>query len=296
MTLSYDNMGFRGRICGNVRGMERGAPVPPADDRKIGSSDIPPMATRIRAARHRLGWSREALAVHSDLSWSAIEQIESGRRINPRPATLTALSKALGVTIDYLLGDSSSPKMLVHRVLVYGDDDGFVKGAVPFLREGIERSDALLAVVAAENIVILKEQLGESAGRVEFVDATDGYSSPLTAITAYRAFMDGALERGAPWARIVGQPGWGTSKDARSWCRYESLFNLAFDSMPATALCLYDTRTVHPTIVSAARRTHPQIVEEGEITDNPMYLDPSDFLLRDLVDENNAGGEPTSTR
>ena len=51
----------------------------------------------------RLGWTREALAFHSGLSWSAIAQVESGRRTNLRPSTLAALSRPLGVSIDYLV-------------------------------------------------------------------------------------------------------------------------------------------------------------------------------------------------
>jgi DNA-binding XRE family transcriptional regulator len=36
------------------------------------------IGTRVRAARGRLGWSREALAFHSEISWSSVAQIESG--------------------------------------------------------------------------------------------------------------------------------------------------------------------------------------------------------------------------
>jgi transcriptional regulator with XRE-family HTH domain len=225
-----------------------------------------------------LGWTRETLAHRCGLSWSAIEQIESGRRRNTRPDTLKALSKALGVTIDYLVGELAPPKMLDHRVLVYEDDELFVDTSTPFLREGLERSEALLAITAAKNIGILTDQLGQDAASVTFVDADDGYKSPITAINAYRAFLDDALGKGAPWVRMIGEPRW---TSAGLWNQYESLFNLAFGSMPATVLCLYDERSVDPKIVSTARLTHPQIVEGSETIDNPMYLDPSDFLLRD---------------
>ena len=111
------------------------------------------IGTRLRAARERLGWSREALAVHSELSWSAIAQVESGRRRNLRPRTLSALAGALGVSIDYLVnGAPSSPAMLEHRVLVYETDQEFVETVGPFLSEGIERSEALLAVTTSGRI------------------------------------------------------------------------------------------------------------------------------------------------
>ena len=50
----------------------------------------------LKAARERLGWSREALAYHSGVSWSAIAQIESGRRKDVRLSSLSALAEALG--------------------------------------------------------------------------------------------------------------------------------------------------------------------------------------------------------
>ena len=58
----------------------------------------------VRSARERVGWSREALAYHSGLSGAAIAQIESGRRREVRVTTLLALSRALEVSVDYLVG------------------------------------------------------------------------------------------------------------------------------------------------------------------------------------------------
>jgi transcriptional regulator with XRE-family HTH domain len=260
----------------------------PAQSRRLGATkgtvEGSVIGSRVRAARDRRGWSREALAHLTDLSWSAIEQIESGRRRNTRPGTLRALSKALGVTIDYLVGESNPTKMLDHRVLVYDEDERFLDAAIPFLRVGLERSEALLAVAAEKNIGILTDQLGEDSAEVVFVDAEDGYKSPLTAIAAYRAFLDDALGKGAPWVRMIGEPRWAS---AGLWNQYESLFNVTFGTMPATVLCLYDERAVDPAIVSSARLTHPQIVEGREVINNPMYLDPSDFLLRDEQSSHN---------
>lgn len=246
------------------------------------------MGGRIRAARERLGWSREALAYKSSLSWSAIEQIESGRRRNARPGTLKALSRALGVTIDYLVSGGSPSAMLSHQVLVYADDGGFLDAAAPFLCDGMERSEALLAVTTAKNIGILREQLGQSAKEVEFVEAETWYGSPVSALNAYRAFLDDKLAQGAQWARIVGDPGWpGRSEvEIRSWNQYESLVNLAFGPSPVTVLCTYDERSVHPAILNTAKLTHPWIVQGREIANNPMYRDPGEFVLGDAVRAN----------
>ena len=82
------------------------------------------IGARLKAARRRLGWSREELAFRAKLSWPAVAQIESGRREHPRPATLSALADALGVTIDYLVDLTAvfeKPRAVVRPVSA--DDD-----------------------------------------------------------------------------------------------------------------------------------------------------------------------------
>src|SRR5438445_2751375 len=123
-------------------------------------SDGVGIGARVRAARERLGWTREALAFHAGLSWSAIAQVESGRRQNVRPSTLAALSRPLGVSIDYLVsGSPGRSTMLKHSAFRYGTDDHFRTRMEPFLANGIERSEAVLAVTTAANIELLREHL-----------------------------------------------------------------------------------------------------------------------------------------
>ena len=120
------------------------------------ATEDPGLGARLRAARQRLGWSREALAFHSGVSWSAIAQVESGRRKHVRPGTLSQLSKALGVSIDYLVDAApTSPGMLGHRALLYDTDEAFVDTAGPFLSEGIERSEALLAITMGKSVAVI---------------------------------------------------------------------------------------------------------------------------------------------
>ena len=238
------------------------------------------MGDRVRASRERLRWSRETLAHHSGLSWSAIEQIESGRRRNARPDTLRTLARALGVTIDYLLDGGSSPGMLRHQVLVYDDEPGFLAAIAPFLLEGAERSEAALAVTTGRNIQILREQLGTAAFQVEFVEAEKWYGNPVSALNAYRGFLNERLESCA-WVRIVGEPVWvgRSEEEIRVWNHYESLLNLVLGPMPVTMLCPYDVRVVDPGIAAAARLTHPEMVDGDDVAENPLYRDPGEFVL-----------------
>jgi transcriptional regulator with XRE-family HTH domain len=242
----------------------------------------PEIGDRLRAARERRGLSREALAFHSDVSWSAIAQIESGRRRNVRPNTLSALSDSLGVSLDYLVrGTSPAHPMVEHRALIYDGDDALVERAGAFIEEGCERGEGLLAVTTKARIALLRRHLGPAAKSVKFIESARWYKTPGAALDEIRKFCDTGLERGAPWIRVVGEPVWeGRSEsEVDQWTRYESLLNLVFAASPISILCPYDARTLDPEIVRAAHATHPHTAEESGAVSSPDYADPGSFVL-----------------
>jgi transcriptional regulator with XRE-family HTH domain len=243
------------------------------------------IGTRLRAARQRLAWSREALAYRSGLSWSAIEQIESGRRSNVTLNTLSALSAALGVSIDYLVEGSVAPsRQLRHLALFYGSDDEFLAMACPYLLEGIEREEVLLAVTSEDKIVLLKGALGEQADRVQFAEASIWYEGPAAAMRAYRTFIKDGLKNGASWVRIVAEAlPWSHSDEGRRLLnRWEAVFDLAFGSAPATVLCANDVRIGEERFLAAMKETHAELLEGDEISENPSYRDPGMFLIESM--------------
>jgi transcriptional regulator with XRE-family HTH domain len=243
--------------------------------------DDPRMSDRLKAARERLGWSREELAYRCGISWSAIAQAESGRRRNLRPRTLSRLAAALGVSTDYLINGGPTPAMLSHRALLYDGNEAFVEGAARFLLEGIERSEAALAVTDKRKLRLLRERLGGDADRVEFVDSADRLTSPEAAVEFFREFMTASLERGAVWVRILGEPVWAgrSAAEVRLWTRHESLINLVFAGSPTSMLCPYDLSERDPAVVRDAHVSHPQVIRDGETVDSPAYRDPAGFVL-----------------
>jgi transcriptional regulator with XRE-family HTH domain len=240
-------------------------------------SDVP---RRLVAARKRLGWSREALAYHSGLSWSAIAQIESGRRPGPRPDTLVALARALGVTVGHLVGDGAPRTMLAHRALVYDSDAAFLDAVVPFVSAGVEQAEPVLVVTSKANAELLRSELASADG-VRIEDSSGWYGSPLATVTAYRAYVNEMTDADAAWIRIVGEPVWpGTShRDVARWETYESLFNLIFEVAPLTVVCPYDARALHGSILECAGRTHPCLVEGSRVTTNDEYVEPELLVL-----------------
>lgn len=240
------------------------------------------IAESLKAARTRLGWSRETLAHHSGVSWSGIAQIESGRRKDIRLTSLTALANALGVSVDYLVGTTAlPPPLLEHRLLTYGSDEEYLATAIPVFVEGMERSEALLAVTTKEQTELLRDSLEDRADDVEFADSSGWYRSPAAAMHGYRAFVDEKLDAGAAWIRIVAEipPESRSDDEVAVWSRYESFVNLAFGSSPTTFICSYDDRSWPVDGMTNARRTHPVVAHGNEAGTNPAYRAPEELLL-----------------
>jgi transcriptional regulator with XRE-family HTH domain len=237
----------------------------------------------LRTARARVGWSRETLAHHSGISWSAIAQIETGRRKDVRLTSLSALAVALGVSVDYLIGTTTTigPPLLQHRAVTYETDDDFVTATGPFLTEGVERSHCLLAVLTPPKATLLRASLDARSEYVEFADWEDWYRSPRHALDRYTAFVTQKFDAGAVWIRVVAEAAWSgdTAAEIATWARYESLVNLAFASSPATILCTYDERSFSSEAIAEAHATHPELTNGEDATPSPTYREPEDFLL-----------------
>jgi transcriptional regulator with XRE-family HTH domain len=240
------------------------------------------LAGRLVAARKRAGMSREQLAVGSGLSWSAVTQIEAGRRLNPRADTLGELSAALGVTVEYLLGTSGATGALLdHHALIYREVEDFVETAGSFLEDGVASGDATLVVVDPENADGLRENLGDAAAKIRFADWQTWYRSPRDALIGYRQFASQALDAGAPWVRIIGEPVWAgrTPEEIQTWVRYEALLNLSFAPLPLTLVCPYNETALDQTIVGNARATHCRCLQRGAEHPSPEFSDPAELCL-----------------
>ena len=242
------------------------------------------MRLSLRVARARAGWSREELAYRSGLSWSAIAQIESGRRKDVRLSSLAALADALGVSADFLIGTealASAPQLFEHRVLAYGADEEFVAYTVPYLDEGLRAGDCVLAVTAPPKTALIREVLGDDSTQIEFADWADWYESPTSALNRYGEFVKRQIKAGAVWIRVVAEAAWtdGHQDQLSAWARYESLVNLAFAASPATILCTYDVRAFPREAITQAHATHPEVVGGQRSKVSAAYRRPEDFLL-----------------
>lgn len=152
-----------------------------------------------------------------------------------------------------------------HEALFYDGEGGYLRGTVPFIRDGIEAGEPVMVAVSAEKIALLTEVLGPEAGGVHFVDMAEMGANPARIIPAWREFLDEQDGHGRP-ARGIGEPIWAErSPDALVECQlHESLLNVAFaDADGFKLLCPYDTSRLSPAVVHEAHCSHPHVTDAG---------------------------------
>lgn len=164
----------------------------------------------------------------------------------------------------------------VHEALLYRDDEEYLAGTVPFVREGLAAGEPVLVAVPQHGIDLLRRALGGQAEQVEFLDMRRVGRNPGRIIPGVlAAFTDNATGR----VRIVGEPIWPdrTELEYPACVQHEALINTAFEDRPAWILCPYDAANLSPEAVRDAETTHPVVVEGQRRRPSVDYREP--FLV-----------------
>ena len=152
-----------------------------------------------------------------------------------------------------------------HEALFYADEDAFLSGTVPFVREAAESGAPVLAALGPQRTELLRGELGPDSEHVSFADMESVGRNPARIIPLWREFVDEHADAGAR-LRGIGEPTWhGRSAAELDECaRHEALLNLAFGSGQGwDLLCPYDTSALDEETVRTAHRTHP-VVGDGD--------------------------------
>jgi anti-sigma regulatory factor (Ser/Thr protein kinase) len=161
-----------------------------------------------------------------------------------------------------------------HEALFYSGEDGFLRGTLPFVTDGLAAGEPVLVAVREQRGQLLRRALGDDASRVRFVDMQALGRNPARIIPAWSEFLADHAGEHTP-VRGIGEPVWpGRSEAELVECeRHESLLNVAFSHGPAwSLLCPYDLGELAPRQIEAARATHPALMHEGVSRRNEAYL------------------------
>jgi anti-sigma regulatory factor (Ser/Thr protein kinase) len=192
-------------------------------------------------------------------------------------------------------GEASAPNRsgFEHSALIYGSDEEFLETAVPFVEGGVAAGDPTLVAVQGRNIEILRAALGGEPEGVTLLSVEEWYE---TSARTRDKFVRWAGERtGSGRVRLIGEPPWalGNEPRIRDWARHESVVNIAFDGMPVSFMCTYDSRLLPVEIIEHARHTHPEIAGTEGPAPSAVYEEPREFCRRLNTEVERPEGEPT---
>lgn len=161
-----------------------------------------------------------------------------------------------------------------HEAMLYAGDDSYLRGVVPFVREGLEAGEPVLVAVPRQRVELLRAQLGGDAAAVRFEAMEELGRNPAWIIPAWTDFVE--AHGGAP-VRGVGEP-ITLSRDPAALLecqRHETLLNLAFEGRRGfRLLCPYDAVGLPGPVVSEARRSHPWVSHDAQRGPSEEFAGP----------------------
>jgi anti-sigma regulatory factor (Ser/Thr protein kinase) len=182
-------------------------------------------------------------------------------------------------------GNGAGPSTAVrHRALLAGSPGELDDGAAAFCAEGVDAGANLLVALPDDALARLQSRVGPAVGGAAVLDPFRLYSSPAWTVARLRREIEASTAAGTP-LRILGAPGWldRPAPEWEVWMSVEAVANVAFTASPTAPveiLCAYDVSTAPAEVVTAARRTHPEVLEAGRTHRSEAYTDPALYCTR----------------
>jgi len=161
-----------------------------------------------------------------------------------------------------------------------------------YLSAGLTAGDKCICIVDFERTAERLEQLSRTSrepgsfGRqldIHLPESTylaGGEFTTSDMLTFWTESMIKAQIEGYSFCRLVGEMTWALRDvpGVEHLIGYESELNRVTPSYPVVVLCLYDLDRFSGEIVVNVVKTHPQVLVQGILVENPYYIEPDDFL------------------
>lgn len=161
---------------------------------------------------------------------------------------------------DTVRGDIQTRERFAHEAVFYDGAAQHAPAVLPFIRAGVEAEEPVLVALLPDAVSEVRDELGDAARSVSFLDMSDLGANPARIIPAWRQFLAARGHSGP--VRGVGEPVWPGRRpvELAEAALHEGLLNVAFDDGPAwRLLCPYDAQALPADVIAEARRTHPSV-------------------------------------
>jgi anti-sigma regulatory factor (Ser/Thr protein kinase) len=177
------------------------------------------------------------------------------------------------MSTDVLVHEPQATGRFRHDAMFYSGPQQFVAQTAAFVRDALEHDEPILVAVIEPRRSLLREELGQDAKHVEFLDMWNVGRNPARIIPAWRQWVERYRATGHGF-RGIGEPIWAArSPQELVECQiHEQLLNTAFADGPSWWLmCPYDIEALPDPVIARARHTHPSILEAGRAQRSAHY-------------------------
>ena len=189
---------------------------------------------------------------------------------------------------DYLLGERR------HLCAFFNSREDEYGMTLPFIKDGFARGDRafhLIDPARRDDHVQRLEAAGidtvatQRSGQLELHHWEDtylsgGYFDPDSWLSLVEEALISGRRRGFPMTRMIAHMEW--ALEDRVGCdrlvEYEARVNHVWPHHQDAVICTYDLRRWGGQVVIDVMRTHPVIIIDGILRENPFYVEPDEFL------------------
>jgi hypothetical protein len=182
-----------------------------------------------------------------------------------------------------------------HICAFYRGAQGRDEIVLPFLAEGIRAQDKCISILESIDPPDVLARLGQQVdvgssvetGQLELATPASAYLRSGTFSTeAMLSYWQQAEEmqagEGFSLTRATGEMPSVLNQPAGrpEFFRYEARLNEVIPNYAQVILCLYDLDRFGAEVLMDTLRTHPRVVVDGMVHENPYYVEPGKFLAR----------------
>jgi anti-sigma regulatory factor (Ser/Thr protein kinase) len=156
-----------------------------------------------------------------------------------------------------------------HFALFYRSWDDYFGEIVSFVRTGLDEGEPVLVALPFPRARLLRN-IFETNDDVTFVDMIELGANPARIIPALRRFIYNQDERPA---RFVAEPAWPgrSSAELAEVILHDSLVDLSTAGTQTSVLCAYNSTSLEPGVLAAARGLHTHVIDSTGSHRSPHY-------------------------
>lgn len=194
-----------------------------------------------------------------------------------------------GVLKGELLTQAQAIRPGNHLVALYRDEREVMGYVTAFIQSSLAKNARCIYITGAMDTPELLSQWaelwtqGNKDGELLFVDRSDVYTqngafSPDRMVKMIKTLVEDALKEGYQFLAITGELSWLVEypQAEELMVEYEWKLNKhVFDEYPVSALCRYNLNMFSDDLIRSIIQTHPIILWQNKIHNNPYYIPPA---------------------